>query len=81
MAAPLIDAFLEAKIGDAKASVALYAVSSDVDGASIAKDVALRSNKAIVDMSISAPESLQKDPQLLASMLQATYLEGCSGNR
>jgi AcrR family transcriptional regulator len=71
MATALITAFLEAKMRDAKTSVALYSVSSDVDGAKIAQQKAARSNRAIAGMLESAREPLTKDPQLVASMLQA----------
>ena len=70
MATALITAFLEAKMRDAKTSVALYSVSSDVDGAKIAQQMGVRTNKAIVGMLASAREPLTKDPQLVASMLQ-----------
>ena len=55
---------------DPKTSVALYSVSSDVDGAKMAKEIAGRNNKAIAAMLASARESLTKDPQLVASVLQ-----------
>jgi AcrR family transcriptional regulator len=71
MAAALVDAFLEAKMKDGKTSVALYAVSADVDGARIVREIEVRSNQAIVAMLASAREPLTKDPQLVASMLQA----------
>ena len=71
MATALITAFLEAKMRDAKTSVALYSVSSDVDGAKIVQLMGVRSNKAIVGMLGSACEPLTKDPQLIASMLQS----------
>jgi AcrR family transcriptional regulator len=70
MATALITAFLEAKMRDAKTSVALYSVSSDVDGAKIAQQTGVQVNKAIVGMLASAGEPLTKDPQLVASMLQ-----------
>jgi AcrR family transcriptional regulator len=70
MATALVDAFLRAKMKDGKTSVALYAVSSDVDGARIVREIGLRSNQAIIAMLASAPEPLSKDPQLVASMLQ-----------
>ena len=70
MATALINAFLEAKLRDAKASVALYSVSSDVEAAEILQQMGARSNKAIVAMLESAREPLTKDPQLVASMLQ-----------
>jgi AcrR family transcriptional regulator len=71
MATGLITAFLEAKMKDAKTSIALYSVSSDVDGAKIVKQMAMRSNKAIVEMLGTTREPLRRDPQLIASMIQA----------
>ncbi len=69
MATALMTTFLEAKMRDAKASVALYAVSSDVDGAKIVQEMTIRSSKAVVGMLKTAKE-LKADPQLVASMLQ-----------
>ncbi len=74
MAAALMTAFLEAKMKDAKTSVALYAVSSDVDGAKIAQDMGMRSNKAVVAMLKTAREELTTDPQLVAAMLQGVMV-------
>jgi AcrR family transcriptional regulator len=71
MATALINAFLEAKMRNAKTSVALYSVSSDVDGARIAREMGLRASKSIVEMFRTANPPLRKDPQLVASMLQA----------
>lgn len=70
MATALITAFLEAKMRDAKTSVALYAVSSDIDGAKMARDMGIKFNEAIVRMLNSAREQLTTDPQLVASTLQ-----------
>lgn len=70
MATALITAFLEAKMRNVKASVALYSVSSDVDGATIVKQMGVRSNSAIIEMLETASEPLKKDPQIVASMLQ-----------
>ena len=70
MATALIHAFLAAKMRDGKASVALYAVSSDVEGAKLAKVVEARANKAILAMLATSSEPLNKDPQLVASILQ-----------
>jgi AcrR family transcriptional regulator len=74
MATALIDSFLRAKMKDGKTSVALYAVGSDVDGARIAREMGLRSSKAIIAMLASAREPLTKDPQLVASMLQGAMI-------
>jgi AcrR family transcriptional regulator len=70
MATALVQAFLLAKMKDGKTSVALYSVSSDVDGARIAREIGVRSNQAIVAMLASSRAPLTKDPQLVASMLQ-----------
>ena len=70
MATALITAFFEAKMKNAKTSVALYSVSSDVDGAKIVQQTGIRSNKAIVEMLASSREPLPGDPGLVASILQ-----------
>lgn len=70
MATALINTFLEAKMRKAKISVAMYSVSSDVDGARIVQEMGMRSNKAIVAMLKTANEPLTIDPQLVAGMLQ-----------
>ncbi len=70
MATALITGFLGAKMKDVKTSLALYAVSSDVDGAKIVHQIGIRSHKAIVEMLKTAGEQLTTDPQLVASMLQ-----------
>jgi AcrR family transcriptional regulator len=74
MATALINAFLEAKMRDAKTSVALYSVSSDVDGAKIVQQVGTRSTRAIVEMLATAREPLANDPQLVAIMLQSAMV-------
>lgn len=70
MATALIDTFLEIKLKDCKASVALYSVGSDVDGARIVQQVGIRSNKAIVDMLETAREGLATDAPVVAAMVQ-----------
>src|ERR1700694_3994636 len=70
MATALRTTFLEAKMRDEKTSVALYAVSSDIDGEKIVQEVGIKSNKAVVGMLKTAREQLTTDPQLVASMLQ-----------
>ena len=59
---------------DAKTSVALYSVSSDVDGAKIAQQMGTRFQEAIVRMLATAREQLTTDPQLVASMLQGMMI-------
>jgi AcrR family transcriptional regulator len=74
MVTALISAFLEAKMKDAETSVALYSVSSDVDGAKIAQRMGIRSNQAIVRMLESASDRLATDSVLVASMLQGAMV-------
>jgi AcrR family transcriptional regulator len=70
----LVTAFLQAKMKDAKTSVALHSVSSDVDGAKIVQEMGIRFNRAIVRMLASSSEPLTTDPQLVAFMLQGALV-------
>ena len=72
MAEALAVAFLAAKMRDPMKSRALYAVSSDVEGAKIAAGGMTRVNSAIVGLLESAPELLKTDLQLMATVLQST---------
>jgi AcrR family transcriptional regulator len=74
MAIALITAFLQAKMREAKTSVALYSVSSDVDGAEIVQQMGIRSDKAIIRMLATASDPLTTDPQLVAFMLQGAMV-------
>lgn len=69
MATAVITAFLNAKMRNGKASVAFYSVSSDVDGAKISQQTAVRTNRAIVAMLESAANDTIADAQLAATML------------
>jgi AcrR family transcriptional regulator len=71
IAPALINAFLDAKMKTPKTSVALHAVSSDLDGAKIVQRVRGRVNRVMVGVLASAREPLRKDPQIVASMLQS----------
>ena len=72
MATTLASRFLAAKMRDAKTSVALYSVSSDVDGAKVVKEMGLKMNRAIVAMLRTAKDELMRDPETMATMLQST---------
>jgi AcrR family transcriptional regulator len=74
MATALIIAFLQAKMKDPKTSVALYSISSDLDGAKIAQQMGTRFHKAIVQMLETASEPLTTDPRLVASMLEGAMV-------
>jgi AcrR family transcriptional regulator len=66
----LVDTFLEAKMKNLKTSIALYSVSSDVDGMKIAREIASRVTRAIASALSTAREPVGKDPQLVASLIQ-----------
>jgi AcrR family transcriptional regulator len=72
MATRVVNTYFEAKLKDLKTSLALYSVSSDVDGLRIVKETGARVNKAMVSMLATAPQTLGKDPQLVASMIQGS---------
>lgn len=72
MATALIHAFLAAKMRDGKTSVALYAVSTDVEGMKLIKSLEGRANKAIAGVLATSSEPLNKDPHLVASILLAS---------
>ena len=74
--AALAEAFLRAKMRDGKESVALYAVSSDVDGVEVAQEMARRTHRMICEMLLSAREPAQ-DAALVATVLQGV-LSGIS---
>jgi AcrR family transcriptional regulator len=74
MATALITRFLEAKMRNAKTSVALYTVSDDVDGAKMVRQMGVRSNKAMVEMLKSAHEPLAADARVVASVLQGAMV-------
>ena len=70
MTAALINAYLDAKLREPATKVALYAVSSDVDGASIVQEMGIVFNRAIGGMLATTAEPLTTDPHFVASMLQ-----------
>lgn len=71
MAEALAVASLAVKMRDPMKSRALYAVSSDVEGAQIAVEAEARARVALVGLLQSAPEPLKTDPQLMATVLQS----------
>ena len=72
MATALVTTYLLAKMKDPKTGVALYSVSSDVDGAKIVRRLGQRWNQAIAAMLESSCEPLGTDPEVAAAMLQGT---------
>jgi AcrR family transcriptional regulator len=70
MATALVTTFLDAKMRAVKESVALYSVSSDIDGATVVNEMQIRSHKAVIGMLETAIDPLTTDLQIVASMLQ-----------
>jgi AcrR family transcriptional regulator len=70
MVTKLVETFLSAKMRELKKSSALYSVSSDVDGAKVAREIAARLIKTMAAALANAREPLGKDPQLVASLIQ-----------
>lgn len=66
--------FFEAKLRESRTALALYSVSSDVDGLSITEDLRLRSERAFEEALRSAPERLSVDYGLAAFALQSTMI-------
>lgn len=62
-------AFLRAKLQEPSLSVALYAVSSDVDGMGVAKEIADEIQEELVALLRSMPDPVP-DPALTATVLQ-----------
>ncbi len=77
MATAVINAYMAAKMRDPKTSAALYAVSSDVDGAAIARSATARSHRAIAALFATAREPLTKEPEIVATVVVAA-LNGIS---
>jgi AcrR family transcriptional regulator len=70
MVTRLVNTFLDAKMKNLKTSTALYSLSSDVDGWRIANEIGIRVNRSIAILLTTASEPLNKEPQVVASMIQ-----------
>lgn len=73
MGTALTNVYLSAKMRNVKESATLYAVSSDVEGAAIAKAVAARSLRSVAALFATAKEGLTKDPEVVASVVLAAF--------
>jgi AcrR family transcriptional regulator len=71
MVEALVQAYISAKMGDGKASAALYAVSADVDGAVIAKAAQARSHRVVAAMFAATSDRLAKKPEVIATVVLA----------
>ena len=77
MASGLISAYLASKLENVTESAALYAVSSDIDGAAISKATLAYCLQEVAAMFATAKEGLSKDPEMVASVVLAA-LNGVS---
>lgn len=77
MGTALIHSFLAAKMRNVKTSTVLYAVSSDIEGAAISKSVGASVLHAVAKLFATAREGLNKDPEVVASVVLAA-LNGIS---
>jgi AcrR family transcriptional regulator len=68
MITALITNFFAAKMQNIKTSIALYQVSSDLDGARVVRQTGTRTNKAITAMLATSPDPIP-DPALAATIL------------
>ena len=73
MGTALLDAYLAAKMKSVKTSAALYAISSDIDGAAIARTSAQRGARRVAELFATASEGLTKEPEVVASMVLAAF--------
>ena len=74
MVTAAVTAFIHAKMQDVKSSAAMYAVASDLDGAKLARLKQERSHRALTGMLRTAPEALETEPALMATMLQGVMV-------
>ncbi len=70
MIPPLVSAFLRAKLRDGKGGVALYEVSSDVDGVRLVQEISVRMSAMICSMLQSASDAGAVDAALVTTMLR-----------
>lgn len=67
----VVEGFFRAKMRDPAGSLALYAVSSDIDGISILEELGHRSSAALVKALESSPERLTVSAQHASFVIQA----------
>jgi AcrR family transcriptional regulator len=71
VAEAVVSGYLAAKLSSARASAALYAVSSDVDGMAISRAAMARGRAALERALLAAREPLAKAPETVAVMISA----------
>ena len=71
MGTALVAVYMEAKMQDMQGSLALYAVSADVDGAAISKAISTRSQQALAGLFATATQPLAKPPDVMATIVFA----------
>jgi AcrR family transcriptional regulator len=74
MAATMVDAFLTAKLGDAAASSALYAVAAEVGGMDVVARLTQRSQLAICDMLATTAGRRFTDPAVVGFVVSTALV-------
>jgi AcrR family transcriptional regulator len=74
MVTAVANAFFREKMKEPRASLALYSVSSDVDGLRITEDLRVRMEAAFVEALASVPERLGVEQGLVAFTLQSAMI-------
>ena len=70
MACALVSAFLQAKMRDPRTSVALYAISSDVDGNKLAQEASVGMHRGMSALLQTAADGPLKNPDLVVTVVQ-----------
>ena len=74
MITAVVGAFLDAKMLHPRTSAALYAVSADVDGTRISRQLGTRLHLALAGLLASASNAHHPDPRLLATILYGAMI-------
>jgi hypothetical protein len=69
MAAALVNAFIDAKMGRPEVSKALYAPSSELDGAKVVRQMTARAQTAVCALLATAPDAAFDDLPMVSMML------------
>ena len=69
MGAVLADRFLAAKLADGKSSVALYEISTDVDGIEIAQEMRTRMHQAVCGLLQTSSDGPVRNPDMVTTMV------------
>lgn len=69
MAAALVNAFIDAKMGRPEVSKALYAPSSELDGVAVVQRMTARAQTSVMALLATAPDAVFEDTPMVSMML------------